>query len=142
MKGSFLGTSAIGSNYQVDICPGNICPGDICPYQEYLSCYSPDFDKTLKAKAKSILGISQLLVTQFCSNFKGRFLGYSLTDANCHDAICSGNVCPANICPYQHNVSCYWPDFDQTFGTKLFGVLINVDHHFFKENFFCTQIVF
>ena len=22
--------------------------GDICPYQEYLSCYSPDFNQTLK----------------------------------------------------------------------------------------------
>ena len=32
----------------MDICPGIICPGDICPYQEYLSCYWPDFDETLK----------------------------------------------------------------------------------------------
>ena len=45
-KGSFLGASRTDSNYQVDTCPGNICPGDICPYQEYLSCYWPDFDKT------------------------------------------------------------------------------------------------
>ena len=47
-KGSFLGASRTDSNYQVDICPGNICPGNICPYQEYLSCYWPDFDETLK----------------------------------------------------------------------------------------------
>ena len=40
--------SLTDSDYQVEICPGNICPGDICPYQEYLSCYSPDFDQTLK----------------------------------------------------------------------------------------------
>ena len=27
--------------------PGNICPGDVCPYQQYLSCYWPNFDQTL-----------------------------------------------------------------------------------------------
>ena len=32
----------------MDICPCNICPGDICPYQQYLSCYWPDFDQILK----------------------------------------------------------------------------------------------
>ena len=32
----------------MDICPYNICPGDICPYQQYLSCYWPDFDQILK----------------------------------------------------------------------------------------------
>ena len=32
----------------MDICSCNICPGDICPYQQYLSCYWPDFDQTLK----------------------------------------------------------------------------------------------
>ena len=30
------------------IYPCNICPGDICPYQQYLSCYWPDFDQILK----------------------------------------------------------------------------------------------
>ena len=43
-NGRFLGRSRTDSNYQVDICPGNICPDNICPYQEYLSCYWPDFD--------------------------------------------------------------------------------------------------
>ena len=32
----------------MDICPSNICPDDICPYQQYLSCYWPDFDQILK----------------------------------------------------------------------------------------------
>ena len=32
----------------MDICPCNICPGDICPYQQYISCYRPNFDKILK----------------------------------------------------------------------------------------------
>ena len=36
------------SNCHRDICPGNIFPGNICPNQEYLSCYWPDFDHTLK----------------------------------------------------------------------------------------------
>ena len=26
----------------------NMRPGNICPYQQYLSCYWPDFDQTLK----------------------------------------------------------------------------------------------
>ena len=47
-KRMFLGTSKTDSNYQVEICSGNICPGYICSYQEYLSCYLPDFDETLK----------------------------------------------------------------------------------------------
>ena len=46
-KVSFQGKSRTDSNYQVFICPGNICPGDISPYQEYLSCYWPNFDETL-----------------------------------------------------------------------------------------------
>ena len=56
----------------------------------------------------SISGISQLLVTRFWPNFKGRFLGPSLTDVNCHGIICLGNICPGHICSYQHNLSCYW----------------------------------
>ena len=43
-----LGPSWTDSICSGDICPSNICPGDICPYQEYLSCYRPDFDKNLK----------------------------------------------------------------------------------------------
>ena len=47
-KGRFLWTFRTDSNCQGDICPHNICPCDICPYQEYLSCYWPDFDETLQ----------------------------------------------------------------------------------------------
>ena len=47
-KGRFLWTFRTDSNCQGDICPCNICPCDICPYQEYLSCYWPDFDETLQ----------------------------------------------------------------------------------------------
>ena len=42
-KRRFLGTSRTDSN-----CHGNIYPGSICPYKEYLNCYWPDFDDTLK----------------------------------------------------------------------------------------------
>ena len=35
----------------MDICPCNICPCDICPYQEYLSCYWPDYEQTLKVSS-------------------------------------------------------------------------------------------
>ena len=44
----FLGASRTDSNCHYDIGPSNIFPGDICQYQEYLSCYQPDFDETLK----------------------------------------------------------------------------------------------
>ena len=82
-KDRFLGLSWTDSNCHSDICPGNICQGDICPYQEYLSCYWPDFDQSLKVvfwdhlnrcwlsgwhlswQHLSISGISQLLLTQF-----------------------------------------------------------------------------
>jgi len=53
--------------------------------------------------------ISQLLLTRYWWNFKGRLLGTSRTDSNCH-----GDICPGNICPYQEYLNCYWPDFDET----------------------------
>ena len=46
----------------------------------------------------SISGSSQLLLTWFWPNFKGRFLGQSLTDANCCGDICPGDNCLGNIC--------------------------------------------
>ena len=75
--------------------------------QQYLSCYWPDFDQTLKVGSwehleqiptvrwylsrqhlswwhLSISAISQLLLARFWPNFKGRFLGPSLTDLNYH----------------------------------------------------------
>ena len=58
--------------------------------------------------------ISQLLVAQFGPNFKERFLGPFLTDANRHTDIYPSNICPRNICPYKEYLSWYWPDFDQT----------------------------
>ena len=48
VEGRFLEPYLTDANYQGDICQGNICPGDICPYQEYLTCYWPDFYQTLK----------------------------------------------------------------------------------------------
>ena len=108
--------------------------------QQYLSCYWPDFDETLKVgscehleqiptirvtfvqatfvlRHLSISGISQLLLTRFWWNFTGRFLGTSWTDSNCHSGICPGNICPSNICSglictYQEYLSCYWHDLD------------------------------
>merc|ERR1711942_291781 len=46
-KQRVLVTNTTDYNCHHDICPGNICAGDICPYQQYLSCYWPDFDQTL-----------------------------------------------------------------------------------------------
>ena len=82
--GRFLGTSRKDSNGPGNICPGNICSGDICTYQEYLICYWPNFDETLKVgscehieqiptvRVMYISGISQLLLPRFGLNFKGK----------------------------------------------------------------------
>ena len=51
-NGRFLGTSRTDSNRQGDICLSSICPRAICPYQEYLSCYWPDFDETLQVGSR------------------------------------------------------------------------------------------
>ena len=61
---------------------------------------------------KSMSAISHLLLTQFCWNFKGRFLGTPRTDSNCPSDICPCNICPGDICPYEEYLSCYWLDFD------------------------------
>ena len=99
-KAMFLGSSLKDANCHGDICPGNICPRNICPYQEYISSNWPDFDETLKigswkhleqistvmvtfvqeifCQATFVLvtfvhaGVSQLLLTQFWPNFKGK----------------------------------------------------------------------
>ena len=42
-KGEVLLPSLTKDNPQGDICPGNICPSNTCQYQQYLSCYWPDF---------------------------------------------------------------------------------------------------
>ena len=84
-KGMFLGPFWTDSNCHNDICPGNICPGnkchsdicprnicpcDICPYQEYLSCYWPDFDQTLKVDSWDNLElISTVMATFFQAMF-------------------------------------------------------------------------
>ena len=47
-KSRFLGPFWTYSNCNNDICPGNICSCDIFPFPEYLSCYWPDHDPTLK----------------------------------------------------------------------------------------------
>ena len=79
--------------------------------------------------------------------------------------IFSENICPGDICQYNHNPSCYWSNFDQTFGTQFFaaisqllmtrlwpdfwdpnffGAFIFVEQHFFGKtyfdpNIFCTK---
>ena len=46
------------------------------------------------------------LLTWLWQNIKSRFLGTSLTDANCHGDLGPGNICPGNICPYQEYLMC------------------------------------
>ena len=58
--------------------------------------------------------ISQLLLTRFWWNFKGRFLGAYRTDSDCHGNICPDNICPGDIWPFKEYHGCYWPNFDET----------------------------
>ena len=97
----------------MDICPCNICSGNICPYQHYFSCYSPDFDQTLKSALADVNchgEISQFNICpyqqylscyQFWPNFKGMFLEPSLNHTICQGDICKGNIYPNDICTWQ-----------------------------------------
>ena len=91
----------------------------------------------------SISGIYQLLLTRFWPNFKGRFLGQSITDAKCHGDIFPGNIFPGIICPFPEYLSCCWPNNEQTFWTQLWGLNDNIFcSKFFWHNFFWPQNVF
>ena len=90
----------------------------------------------------SISAISQLLITWFWPNFKGRFLGPSWTDSNYHGDICRGNIFHGDICPYQEYISCYWQNFQQTFWDYFLGALILLDHNFVPPKFFWTEQFF
>ena len=48
----------------------------------------------------SMSAISQLLLTWFWWNFKGKCLGTSRTDSNCHCNIYPDNICPGDFWPY------------------------------------------
>ena len=153
-KRRFLGPSLTHSD----------CHGGICPYREYLICYWPDFDQTLKVGSSdhleqlklsqlhlssqhlssrhlSISGISQLLLSRFWPNIKGRFLGPFWTDSNCHGDLWPGNICPGHICPAQEYLTCYWPNFEQTFWTQFLQTLIYFGPKMILDpKFFWTKI--
>ena len=59
-------------------CHRRICPGNICPYQQYLSCYWPDFDQTLNKgswehiqaehfRLQSCLSVIRIFTIAICS---------------------------------------------------------------------------
>ena len=98
-----------------------------------ISCQNLTFFTILISLVCTILKISppilsQLLLTQFGPNLKGRFLGQSLKDSNCYD-----DIFPGNICPYQQCFSCY-----ETFWNQFLGALIILVHIFFAPNYFLT----
>ena len=86
--------------------------------QQYLSCYRPNFDQTLKVGSWD--NLEQIMVTIVQGTYK--YLG--------------------NICPYQQYLSCYIHDFDQTFWTQflegldLFGPTVFWDQTSFDTNTF------
>ena len=83
----------------------------------------------------SISGTSHLILTRFWPNFKGRFIGPSLTDSKCHSEICTGNVCPDNFF-YIMNSS----DVPDPILTQFSGALIFLDQHSFWPKFFRPKI--
>ena len=127
-------------NCQMDICPCNICPGNICSYQQYLSCYWPNFDQISKSalwdhpyQQMSTVTVTfvratfdlatvcpyQLLLNQFWQNFKGKFLEPSWADA-------------------------IWPNFLTLnyISAKVFQTKFLLDQKFFWTKFFWTKIYF
>ena len=61
----FMGLSWTDFNCHSNICPGNICPCDNCPYQEYLSCYWPDFYETLNVGSWDYLKLISTVAVTF-----------------------------------------------------------------------------
>ena len=98
------------------------------------------FHQHMSWQQLSISRISQLLLTRFWWNFKGRFLGTSRTESNCHRGICPCNICPDDNCPYQEYLSCYWPNVGSLFGPTFF-YLNFLDQNFLGPNFFWPKIV-
>ena len=98
----------------------------------------------------SISGIYHLLLTQFWPNFKGRFLGPSLKDANHHGHICPGKIYPGDICSYQQHLSSHWLDFDETLKLGSWENIFNLnllyqiflDKKFFDPKLLCAQCHF
>ena len=122
IKSRFLELFLTFTNCHSDICQGNVCPGDICPYQEYISCYWPNFDQTFLAQFFESLNF---LAQNFVSP---KFFEHNnFLDQNCF----------GDICPYQDYLSCYWPDFFETFWVKFF-----CNQNFEDQNFFWTLIFF
>ena len=64
-KQRVLGTYTTDYKCHHNICPGNICPCDICPYQQYLSCYWPNFDQTLSKGSWEHIGQITTVNTTF-----------------------------------------------------------------------------
>ena len=100
---AFLGTLLVASYYCQNL---NLTSTQGWVWQ-YNDCANPTHTNSMSA-------ISQLLLTRFWWNFKGRFLWTFRTDSNCQGDICPRNICPRDICQYQEYLSCYWPDFDET----------------------------
>ena len=113
-KGSFLGTSRTDTNYQVNICPGNICPSGICPYQEYLSCYWPNFDETFNVVSwEHLEQIPTIKLTFVQATCYWPDIDQTLTDANSYSDICQVNIWSGDICLYQEYQ--FWPKFKGRF---------------------------
>ena len=126
-KRRLFGPSWTDSMCQSDICQGIICPCNICPYQEYLSCYLPNFDQASKLGSWDHLWqMSAVIVTFVQSTFVLATFVHIRNDSTLTftklfgpnalgtNDICPGNICPGNIPLYQEYLGCYWPDFDQT----------------------------
>ena len=111
--------------------PGQMLPGHMSPWL-FASVENGSRNPPLKFGQNRASNSWDM--ASFGPNSKGRFLRPFLTDANPHSDLCPGNICPGNICPYQEYLSCYWPNFDQTFWTQFFA-----GFKFFDPKFLWTQ---
>ena len=101
----------------MDICPCNICPGNICPYQQYLSCYRPDFDLTSKS---AFLDHLQQMSTVMVKFVQATF--------NLATFVIISNISAVTE-----------PILNQTFSTQIFLDLIFSEPKFFKARIVLCQ---
>ena len=77
-----------------------------------------------------------MLLSWFWPNFKGRFLGQSVTHANSQGDHCPGNLCLGNICPYKRlDPTNFWTQ-------KFFDHIFQTQNFLAKKHFFELRICF
>ena len=128
-KGRFMGPFWTYPNCHNDIWQGNISPCDICPYQEYIRCYWPDFDQTLKVGSWDHLEQIPTVTVTFVK---------ILSKKNCQKNFCQTKISQKEIVAKNSHKKKFLQKKDFTKQNKK-----NVDKKLSKKNFciknFCRK---